>query len=80
MEATGDYSPSQTSPHLNLICNLADATAVNLAHKDNINSPVVLRNQDLQNEVGTANKRAEIAKMMFDKQATSVRKEELQHL
>ena len=77
MEATGDYSPSQTSPHLNLICNLADATAVNLAHKD---SPAVLRNQDLQNEVGTANKRAEIAKMMFDKQAASVRKEELQHL
>jgi hypothetical protein len=77
MEATGDYSPSQTSPHLNLICNLADATAVNLAHKD---SPGVLRNQDLQNEVGTANKRAEIAKMMFDKQAASVRKEELQHL
>ena len=77
MEATSDNSPSPTSAHLNLICNLADATAVNLAHKD---TPVVLRNQDLQNEVGTANKRAEIAKMMFEKQAASVRKEELQHL
>jgi hypothetical protein len=77
MEATSGNSPSPTSAHLNLICNLADATAVNLAHKD---TPVVLRNQDLQNEVGTANKRAEIAKMMFEKQAASVRKEELQHL
>jgi len=77
MEATSDDSPSPPSPHLNLICNLADATAVNLAHKD---TPVMLRNQDLQNEVGTANKRAEIAKMMFDKQAVGVRKEELQHL
>jgi len=77
MEATSDNSPSPTSAHLNLICNSADATAVNLAYKD---TPVVLRNQDLQNEVGTANKRAEIAKMMFEKQAASVRKEELQHL
>lgn len=77
MEATSDNSPSPTSAHLNLICNSVDATAVNLAYKD---TPVVLRNQDLQNEVGTANKRAEIAKMMFEKQAASVRKEELQHL
>jgi hypothetical protein len=76
MEATSN-SPSPTSPHLNLICNLADSTAVNLAHKE---GAVVLRNQDLQNEVGAQNKRAEIAKMMFEKQAMSVRKEELQHL
>jgi hypothetical protein len=69
METISDTNPP--SPHLNLICNLADNTARNLS------SPVAIKNQDLSNDTGGQNKRAEIAKLMFDGQAISMRKEEL---